>query len=320
MIEPGTPALTLAPMDGITDAPMRNLQGELGAFSFAVSEFVRVSNNVLPPRVFLRDVPEVRTNCRTDSGLRVQVQVLGGEPNLMAASALNALKAGADAIDLNFGCPAPTVNRSDGGASLLRQPDRIREVVFAVRQAVPKQVPVSAKLRLGWDDIEDACLIARKAKEGGADWVTVHARTRTQRYDPPVFWSQIGQIRRDLDIPVVANGDIWNIDDLRRCQEQTGCIHFMLGRGALANPWLSWQAAHELGIETRIPPDLSWPILLRRFAELAQPCSPKCLANRFKQWLNLADRFGDFPAFDVIKHLNCPEQILEAIQAVGTER
>lgn len=103
------PALLLAPMDGVTDPPMRAVQGELGAFTFAVSEFLRVSQSgPIPRKVFLRDVPELLSAGRTASGLPVQVQILGGDPEAMAASALNAYRAGACAIDLNFGCPAPT--------------------------------------------------------------------------------------------------------------------------------------------------------------------------------------------------------------------
>src|SRR5687768_16633569 len=106
-------------MDGITDAPMRALQGATGAFTYAVTEFVRVSSQPIPAKVFRREVPELCHGARTPTGLPVQVQILGGHPERMAKSALAACKAGAKAIDINFGCPAPTVNRHDGGASLL---------------------------------------------------------------------------------------------------------------------------------------------------------------------------------------------------------
>ena len=151
MLTAEMPALILAPMDGITDAPMRAVQGEIGAFTYAVSEFVRVSQEVPPKHVLLRHVPELLTGCVTPTGLPVQVQLLGGDPGRMARAAAIAWQAGARAIDINFGCPAPTVNRHDGGATLLKYPDRIREVVAAVRGALPPEIPVSAKLRLGWD-------------------------------------------------------------------------------------------------------------------------------------------------------------------------
>src|SRR6185436_17754692 len=142
----------------------------------------------------------------------------------------------ATAIDLNFGCPARTVNRHDGGATLLKHPHRIREIVRAVREALPAHVPVSAKMRLGWDSIEPIRENAAMAAEGGASWITIHGRTRVAGYAPPIFWEPIGRIRESLGIPVVANGDTWTLDDFRRCRDATGCIHFMLGRGALANP------------------------------------------------------------------------------------
>lgn len=193
---PGRPALLLAPMDGLTDSPMRALQGEFGAFTFAVSEFVRVSASVVPEKVFHRDVPELLTQGETASGLPVQVQILGGDAELMALSALEALGAGARSIDINFGCPAPTVNRHDGGASILKFPTRVREIVEAVRTAVPSEIPVSAKLRLGWSRVDEVHEIAAMAAAGGADWITVHARTKEQRYKPPVDWAQLGQLER----------------------------------------------------------------------------------------------------------------------------
>src|SRR5688572_23777774 len=131
MLKPEACALVLAPMDGITDAPMRALQGATGAFTYAVSEFLRVSAEPIPAKVFRRDVPEVCNGGRTHTGLPVQVQILGGDPERMAVSASAACESGATAIDINFGCPAPTVNRHDGGASLLQHPYRIRDIVAA---------------------------------------------------------------------------------------------------------------------------------------------------------------------------------------------
>ena len=120
MLQPEQPALILAPMEGVTDAPMRAVQGAVGAFTFAVSEFLRVSHAVPPRHVFQTHVPELGTDCVTATGLRVQIQLLGGDAGRMAESAGRACELGAAAIDINFGCPAPTVNRHDGGATLLR--------------------------------------------------------------------------------------------------------------------------------------------------------------------------------------------------------
>jgi tRNA-dihydrouridine synthase C len=316
------PALVLAPMDGITDAPMRALQGS-AAFSYAVSEFVRVSNHVVPPHVFEREVPELTRGGVTVTGLPVQVQILGGDPELMAASALVACQVGASAIDINFGCPAPTVNRHDGGATLLKHPQRIRQVVAAVRQAVPASIPVSAKLRLGWDGIEAIHENAAMAAAGGADWLTIHARTRTQGYAPPVYWKPIGQVRAALSIPVVANGDIWTLEHFRRCREETGCLHYMLGRSALANPPLVYQIATDLGLRQGPIPSLEWVELLRSLVRHSLDHPARCdrgTLMRLKQWLKIASNFGDFAHFDQVKHSTTVEELLAQLAGAGCQR
>lgn len=316
MIVPGVPAVVLAPMEGLTDAPMRAVQGECGAFSFAVSEFLRVSGEVPPRKVFYRHVPELHHDAKTPTGLPVHVQLLGGHPERMAQSALVACQAGARAIDINFGCPAPTVNRHDGGATLLKHPARIREIVAAVRGAIPRDVPVSAKLRLGWDSPDAIFENAAMAAEGGAAWLTIHGRTREQGYRPPALWRPIGLVRKVVGIPVVANGDLWSVADFRRCQAETGCDHFMLGRGALANPFLSHQIAGELGIEKERAATpgtaLDWCPLLQRLVQHMdeQERSPGQIVCRLKQWLKIASLYGDFALFESIKRAQSVDEIL----------
>ena len=320
-----TPALILAPMDGLTDAPMRAVQGELGAFTLAVSEFLRVSAEVPPKRVFLRHVPELTQGARTPSGLPVQVQLLGGHPGRMAQAAVVACEAGARAVDVNFGCPAPTVNRHDGGATLLKHPERIREVVAAIRAALPAEVPVSAKLRLGWDSMDAIFENADMAAEGGAAWLTIHGRTRAQGYQPPADWSRIGIVRARLGIPVVANGDIWSLEDFRRCRDQTGCAHFMLGRGALANPRLPAQIARELGLPCEEPVAVDTPFdwlpplqRLMEFTACIEGRDRPMPLGRLKQWLKLASRFGDFPDFEAIKGTRTVEELFAGLTVHAT--
>lgn len=314
MLRPDTPALIFAPMEGVADAPMRAARGAGWAFTFAVSEFLRVAHAGLPRGVILRHVPELRAGGRTPTGLPVQVQLLGGDPGLMAEAAATAVAAGAAAIDLNFGCPAPTVNRHDGGATLLRYPRRIRAIVAAVRAAVPPAVPVSAKLRLGWDRVDAIFENAGMAAEGGAAWLTVHARTRDQGYAPPVYWPLIGQVREGLGIPVVANGDIRTVEDLRRCRAETGCRHFMLGRGALADPGLAARAAAELGLAAPpAPAPIDWPAELRRLAAWTPEPAAGGLVKRMKQWLRLAAAFGTFARFDEVKRLGTAAELLAVL-------
>jgi tRNA-dihydrouridine synthase C len=316
----GTPALVLAPMEGLTDAPMRTLQAETGAFTYAVSEFLRISGEVPPRKVFYHHVPELLHGSRTPNGLPVQVQILGGDASRMAQSARVVYEAGANAIDINFGCPAKTVNRHDGGASLLRHPARIEEIVAAVRNALPPEVPVSAKIRLGWDCTNDVFENAARAEAGGADWLTIHARTRAQGYHPPVNWALIGAVRERLNIPVVANGDIWTLQDFQRCRAETGCEHFMLGRGALADPALPRRVAHALGLVPDAPPEdapCDWPTHLCHLVtlmELGDAKHAQLVLCRLKQWLKIASFYGDFPAFDQIKRADSVSELLAGVQ------
>lgn len=322
ILSPDIPALLLAPMQGLTDAPMRAFQAESGAFTFAVSEFLRVNADVPPPKVFHRHVPELLEGARTRSGLAVQVQLLGGDAGRMAQAAVVAHQAGAQAIDINFGCPAPTVNRHDGGATLLKHPQRIQEIVRAVRDALPPDVPVSAKLRLGWDSPDAILENADRAAAGGAAWLTIHGRTRAQGYTPPAYWGPIGAVRARLPIPVVANGDIWTVSDLRRCRDETGCVHFMLGRGALADPRLPCAAARVLGLapdepdaETDGPFD--WLPPLRRLVALTELLHDRLtpqMVCRLKQWLNIAHARGTFTAFEAVKRVQSLEELFGVLE------
>lgn len=320
-IEAGVPGIVLAPMEGVTDVAMRALFSEIGGFDFCVTEFLRVSHCVPGPRAFRTHTPEVANGCRTQAGLPVQIQLLGGDPAKLAQAARVAVLAGARAVDLNFGCPAPTVNRHDGGAVLLNHPDRIRAIVSAVRGALPREIPVSAKLRLGWDNPGAIHLNAERAAEGGADWLTIHGRTKSQGYRPPAFWKPIGEVRARLGIPVVANGEMWTVEDIRRCRDETGCEHFMLGRGALACPTLALAAARELGIRGVGPnapfgrSPAEWLPLLRRFMEISTTVgsSPVRTVSRVKQWLRIANHDGRLPWFNAIKRCESPQQLVDQV-------
>lgn len=327
MISRGKAALVLAPMDGVTDSLMRGLLTRCMPFTYSVTEFIRVSNLAPPDHVFHRDVPELLRSGQTESGVVVGVQLLGGDPSLMAESAYRAAALGAKVIDINFGCPAPTVNRHDGGATLLRYPCRLEEITRAVRSAVPNEIPVSAKLRLGWEDPSDIYQNAERVARGGASWITIHGRTKMQGYTPPAYWRPIGEVARSLSIPVVANGEIWTLDDLKRCKELTDCEHFMVGRGALADPGLLAECAAYLGIQvaseaTSVSRDFSrWRELLLELMSVSRTAaeSDRKTVARVKQWLSYASRRKTIGWFDQVKRTRDSAELLRALDSVAAQ-
>lgn len=288
-LDPGL-FLALAPMDGITDWASRqaltDVAGGHSGISLCASEFVRVTAAPVVDKVLLRECPELREGGQTRAGIPVYVQLLGGEPTPMARSARRAAQLGAPGIDLNFGCPAKTVNRHDGGATLLKRPQRIAEVVDAVRQALPDAVVVSVKVRLGWEDRRDVEAVAQAAERGGAAWLTVHGRTRTEMYGPPADWNAIGVARRAVSIPVVANGDLRWPSDLASCAADSGCDAFMIGRAATAH--------HDLFRRMRGWPGDASPDGYRDFlraylrAALVRGVPEPAAVGRLKHWVGLA--------------------------------
>lgn len=302
--------LLLAPMEGVTDAAMRELLTEQGGISAAFTDFLRVSVHALPSKVVRRHFSELEYGCRTRSGVPVFLQLLGGDPERLAETAHHAIQAGALGIDLNFGCPAPTVNRHDGGATLLKYPDRIFKIVRAVRDAVPARYPVSAKLRLGWDSVEPVIQNARSAEEAGASWVTVHARTKVDGYKPPAKWECLRELRRQLSVPLIANGDIFSVADLERCRHQTGCEYFMVGRGLLADPLLGMKAKGWMG-------SVDWEGIFSRFAEISRryDYTDQGTLNRLKQWCRMASVLGTFCEFDRIKSTQTLSEFFKKLKA-----
>lgn len=323
-LDPKTPAVILAPMEGITDAPFREFITRTGYYDYCVSEFIRVSGNVLSGKMFRKHIPELLTDSRTSSKTPVQIQLLGGDPERLAESALNAIEVGAMGIDLNFGCPAPTVNRHDGGATLLIYPDRLEKIIRTVRDRVPAHLPVSAKMRLGFADMDAIYENAKRAEQGGASWITIHGRTKTQGYIPPAYWKPIGKVRASVSVPVVANGEIWSIEDFRKCREETGSIHFMIGRAALARPTLAKEIRKELGISDCIPSDQAfqfpeslepkvWGKIFEDYSKL-QPSE-----KRIKQWVRYLAQKRTVPWWETVKGLGSTPEILNFLNRFQEE-
>lgn len=279
--------ILLAPMEGVIDAPMRYLLTTIGGYDACVTEFLRLSDGELPERTYHKHCPELAHRSRTAGGTPVILQLLGSEPELLAMSAQRAVELGATAIDLNFGCPSRFVNRKAGGATLLKEPALMAQIVSAVRHALPTDVSVSAKMRLGYDSPENAVDIALALQEAGADFITVHARTRDDGYRAPARWQWLRPINEALTIPVIANGDINSVGDWRRCHEISGCQHVMLGRGALMQPDLALQlrAWHE-GREIEA---MQWPDIRPLLPRLLKHYAPgtRGLSARIKQWLGM---------------------------------
>ena len=279
--------LMLAPMEGVIDHTMRELLSSLGGLDRCVTEFVRVSDRLLPPRVFYRLCPELKSGGITPSGNPVYVQILGGQPTVVAENAARAAELGAPGIDLNFGCPAKTVNRSDGGSVILRDPTRVMNITAAVRAAVPADIPVTVKTRLGYEDQHQFLDIVQGIEAAGADELTVHARTKRHGYRPPAYWEEIARARELVQLPIIANGEIWSPADALRCAEVSGCEDLMLGRGVLCRPDLPRLVRAMARGEQ--PEPMHWseviPLVLR-FFELNLACyDPAHAGNPLKQWL-----------------------------------
>ncbi len=233
------PFIQLAPMEGVLDWTLRELLSEVGGLNRMVTEFIRVTDLLLPDHVFYRYCPELKQAGLSRSGVPVFVQLLGGKPEPLAANAERAVALGALGIDLNFGCPAKTVNRHDGGATLLKEPGRLFQILRAVRAAVPEAVPITAKVRLGFADKNFHREIAAAVEEGGAAQIVVHARTKLEMYIPPAHWEYIRSMREGRKLRFVANGDIWNVQDYLDCVEKSGVHDVALGRGLVRNPLLA---------------------------------------------------------------------------------
>ncbi|SFB01651.1 tRNA dihydrouridine synthase [Azotobacter beijerinckii] len=284
--------IALAPMEGLVDELLRDLLTRVGGIDWCVTEFVRVSDRLLPPAQFEKLAPEMRRGWRTDAGTPVRLQLLGSDPACLAENAALAAELGAPVIDLNFGCPAKTVNRSRGGAVLLDEPELLHAIVRAVRRAVPAQVPVTAKMRLGYSHPDGALECARALAEGGAAQLVVHARTRAEGYRPPAHWEWVARVQEAVRVPVYANGEIWTVEDWQRCRQVSGVEDIMLGRGLVSCPDLARQiVAARAG---RTPEPLEWrevQLLVGEFWRRArQRIAPRYAPGRLKQWLAMLTR------------------------------
>lgn len=299
--------ILLAPMEGLVDFVLRDILTRVGGVDRCVSEFIRVSGTLLPNRAFIRVMPELLNGGKTFAGVPVRGQLLGSDATCLAENAARLASLGPTGVDLNFGCPAKIVNRHGGGAMLLQDPESVARIVSAVRRAVPAHLPVSAKMRLGFNDDTRAEECAQAIADAGASEIVVHARTKAHGYRPPAYWERVADVRAAVNIPVIANGEIWTVADALRCREVSGCADIMLGRGMVTDPGLAWavraapvrpeqSVLRELRMigGVGLSPQVTWytlrPLLNDFWALVATRVERKHRAGRLKQWLNFLRR------------------------------
>jgi tRNA-dihydrouridine synthase C len=303
-------------MEGLLDFVLRDILTRAGGVDRCVSEFIRVTNTVLPDRVYMRVVPEMLTGWRTFAGVPVRPQLLGSDSACLADNAASLSRLSPPGIDLNFGCPAKVVNRHGGGAALLDEPELVAEIVSAVRCAVPSHIAVSAKMRLGFNDDSRAEECAIAIAESGANELVVHARTKADGYRPPAYWSRIADVRAVVKIPVVANGEIWNVADARRCRDLSGCNTLMIGRGMVTDPSLA-RAIQDMDVVNASDAALSldwhslFPLIQDFWDLVGRRLDKKSRTGRLKQWLNFLRR--SYPeaetAYQALRTFNEPERV-----------
>jgi tRNA-dihydrouridine synthase B len=219
----------LAPMDGYSDWPFRSLCRSLGS-AMSYTEFVKSEDIV---HLFRR----VRAKLTYEEAERpVAIQIYGDDPDILLEAALIAQDLGADTLDVNMGCPAKSVVHRGCGVGLMRTPEKIGQIFSKLTAKL--SIPVTGKMRLGWDDCISYREVARIVEDNGAALIAVHGRTKNQGYGGQADWDAIAEVKSLVKIPVIGNGDVKRVADIQRMKDYTGCDAVMIGRGAIANPWI----------------------------------------------------------------------------------
>lgn len=244
-IEISSRSAILAPMAGVADRAFRELCVEYGA-SYVVSEMVSSKG------LTMCDRKSKELLLLSEKERPAAAQIFGSDPEIMAESAKSCLAYNPDAIDINMGCPAPKIAGNGGGAALSKNPDLAESIMKSVRNAV--DIPVTVKIRLGWDSESINCIeMAQRAERAGIDAITLHGRTRAQMYAPSVDRKMIAEVKKNVNIPLIANGDITDGLSAAQMIEETNCDGIMVGRGALGRPWVFSQINAYLEHEVILP-------------------------------------------------------------------
>ena len=219
----------LAPMDGYSDWPFRSLCRKLGS-AMSYTEFVKVE------KILSRSKEPAKRLYFEEAERPIAFQIYGDNPELMLKAALKIEPLKPDIIDVNMGCPAKSIADRGAGVGMMPTPIKIARTFRKLVKAL--KVPVTGKIRLGWDKIKNYKLIARIVEEEGGSLIAVHGRTKEQRYSGNADWDAIAEVKSLVKIPVIGSGDVRTVADIQRMKQHTNCDAVMIGRGAIANPWI----------------------------------------------------------------------------------
>jgi tRNA-dihydrouridine synthase C len=272
-----SPYLFLAPMEGLADRPFRKALLSIGGFDEAVTEFIRVPRHAhVPSLAKVYDSSEL-------SPVPLAAQIMGSDVDLVAQMGVELEKRGAPRIDLNCGCPSNTVVGRGAGSSLLKDPSDLYRVAVSLVKAVYR-VPVTLKMRSGFEDTSLLKENLLAAQESGVKFITLHPRTKVDGYGPPAKWELIAYAKSILSIPVVGNGDILNAADARRMIKETGCDALMIGRGSVINPFIFHEIKAVFNETTYTPFWRQLEQFIHLFVSYLSPESPeKNKINKLKQ-------------------------------------
>lgn len=310
----------LAPMAGYTDLPFRLGVRELGGLGLAFTEMLNPTSLLQARKSRARD--NLLDTCLEDRPLGYQVY--GTDPELMARGATWLVERGARLIDINMGCPQKKISGRGAGAGLLRTPEKAVEIARRVVEAAG--VPVTVKLRLGWENSENAAALAREMEQAGVAAITVHGRTRMQGFAGRSDLDGIRRVRGAIQsVPVIANGDVVSVGTAHEVLERTGCAGLMIGRQALKEPWVIRDVARSLAGEPAVPPPTAeerLAFLLRHLDRMGKQYGEKDAVLLFRRWTPqyLKGRAVDRGTLARIQQITDPAELRRELGEVIGER